>query len=101
VCKGRYRIGEYTGYAIEEPTSLNTLSILPELQKIGVAAIKIEGRQRSPTYVAQVTKLMRAALDACVNDPEGYVPQAAWVDGLEKVSEGAQTTLGAYYRPWQ
>ena len=43
-------------YAIEEPTSLNTLELLPQLAKIGVRAIKIEGRQRSPAYVADVTR---------------------------------------------
>ena len=50
-------------YAIEEPTSLNTLAILPELIELGVAAIKIEGRQRSPAYVEQVTRVWRAAID--------------------------------------
>jgi collagenase-like PrtC family protease len=52
-----------TYYALEEPTSLNVLEILPEIARIGVSAIKVEGRQRSPTYVAQVTRTLRAALD--------------------------------------
>ena len=34
-------------------------------------------------------------------DPEGFHPKAAWMSELGKVSEGAQTTLGAYSRPWQ
>ena len=54
LCKGRFEVGGTTYYAIEEPTSLNVLTILPDIVKIGVAAIKVEGRQRSPTYVAQV-----------------------------------------------
>jgi len=101
LCKGRFRVGEHTYYALEEPTSLNTLSILPELRAIGVAAIKVEGRQRSPAYVAQVTAVMRAALDACERDPQGYAPEESWMRALGAVSEGAQTTLGAYHRPWQ
>lgn len=101
LCKGRFRVNEHTYYAIEQPTSLNTLALLPELQAIGIAAIKIEGRQRSPVYVAQVTKVWRAALDACRQHPETYQPQADWMMELEKVSEGTQTTLGAYHRPWQ
>jgi putative protease len=101
LCKGRFRVQGKTGYAIEEPTSLNTLSILPQLQAAGVAAIKVEGRQRSPAYVAQVTRILRAAIDACRRDPERYHTEPAWMDGLAKVSEGAQTTLGAYHRPWQ
>ena len=101
VCKGRFQVGKNTYYAIEEPTSLNTLEILPELKNIGVQAIKIEGRQRSPSYVAQVTQVWRQALDQCARDPDNFKPQAHWMTALDKVSEGTQTTLGAYHRPWQ
>jgi putative protease len=76
LCKGRFEVGGHTFYALEEPTSLNTLSILPELKKIGVSAIKVEGRQRSPAYVAQVTAVMRAAIDQCLQDPKVYQPPA-------------------------
>ncbi|HFD79208.1 MAG TPA: U32 family peptidase [Gammaproteobacteria bacterium] len=101
LCKGRFAVGGNTYYAIEEPTSLNTLALLPQLRAAGVAAIKIEGRQRSPAYVRRVARVWRAALDACERDPEGYRPQAPWLEALQQVSEGAQTTLGAYHRPWQ
>jgi len=101
ICKGRFIVNGETGYAIEEPTSLNTLPILPELLKIGVAAIKIEGRQRSPAYVAKVTKVLRAAIDSCMRDPENFVPDQDWLSQLTSVSEGVQTTLGAYAREWQ
>ena len=101
ICKGRFEVNGETGYAIEEPTSLNTLPILPELLRIGVAAIKIEGRQRSPAYVAKVTAVMRAAIDACLSDPENFIPDQAWSSQLTSLSEGAQTTLGAYQREWQ
>jgi putative protease len=101
ICKGRFKVNGETCYAIERPTSLNTLPILPELLKIGVAAIKIEGRQRSPAYVAKVTKVLRAAIDSCKRDPENYQPDQAWLSQLTSLSEGAQTTLGAYERLWQ
>jgi len=101
LCKGRFQVGEHTFYALEEPTSLNTLSILPELRKIGVSAIKVEGRQRSPAYVAQVTRVMRAAIDQCLSSPAAYQPKDQWMRELSDVSEGSQTTLGAYHRPWQ
>ena len=101
VCKGRFKVNGDTTYAIEEPTSLNTLPILPALLKIGVAAIKIEGRQRSPAYVAKVTAVLRAAIDACKRDPENYQPEQAWLSELTSLSEGVQTTLGAYQRKWQ
>lgn len=101
LCKGRFKVGEHTFYALEEPTSLNTLTILPQLKKIGVSAIKVEGRQRSPAYVAQVTAVLRAAIDQCLSNPEGYQPKDRWMSELASVSEGSQTTLGAYHRPWQ
>ena len=64
LCKGRFDVAGQRDYAIEEPTSLNTLALLPELIELGVKAIKIEGRQRSPAYVEQVTRVWRAAIDA-------------------------------------
>ena len=101
LCKGRFRVGQDVFYALEEPTSLNILDILPELQQMGIAAIKIEGRQRSPAYVAQVTRVMRAALDACARDPEHYQARPEWHALLDKLSEGQSNTLGALHRPWQ
>lgn len=101
LCKGRFEVNDNTYYAIEEPTSLNTLSLLPQLQKIGITALKVEGRQRSPAYVAQVTKILRNAIDTMEKDPQNYQAKDEWMSGLLKVSEGSQTTLGAYHRPWQ
>ena len=101
LCKGRFQACGNTYYAIEEPISLNTIALLPELQAIGIEAIKLEGRQRSPAYVARVAMVWRAALDACQQDLDNYRPQDDWMVELAKVSEGNQTTLGAYHRPWQ
>lgn len=99
LCKGRFAVQGETYYALEEPVSLNVLAILPELIRIGVAAIKVEGRQRSPAYVAEVTRTLRAALDAAGNTDFQVKPQ--WSAALDKVSEGHQQTLGAYSRPWK
>ncbi len=101
LCKGRYRVGGHVFYAIEEPTSLNVLGMLPELLAAGVGAIKVEGRQRSPAYVGKVTRILREALEACVNDPEGYAPDPQWLEQLNRMSEGQSHTLGAFHRSWQ
>ena len=101
LCKGRFEVQGETYYALEEPTSLNVLELLPEIIKIGVKAIKVEGRQRSPTYVAQVTRTLRAALDSLRNGSERFHVKPAWQAELAKVSEGSQATLGAYNRPWR
>ncbi|MFV0450358.1 MAG: peptidase U32 family protein [Vibrio sp.] len=105
LCKGRFIAnidGEQKRYhALEEPTSLNTLSLLPELFAANVASVKIEGRQRSPAYVEQVTRTWRAAIDSYLANPDSYQVESAWDATLANVSEGTQTTLGAYHRKWQ
>lgn len=101
LCKGRFEVNDETYYAIEEPTSLNTLELLPELARVGVRAIKIEGRQRSPAYVGQVTRVWRAAIDKVLAGADRFTIQPAWMAELDKVSEGRSHTLGAYYRPWK
>jgi putative protease len=101
LCKGRFEVGGATYYALEEPTSLNVLGFLPEIARIGVAAIKVEGRQRSPAYVAQVTRTLRCALDELGRNPDGFAVKPCWQAELGKVSEGTQVTLGAYDRPWR
>lgn len=101
LCKGRFEVEDETYYAIEEPTSLNTLELLPEMQDMGIAAVKIEGRQRSPAYVEQVTKIWRAAIDAARRNAEHYTVQPQWTAQLGKLAEGQQHTLGAYHRPWK
>ena len=101
LCKGRFEVAGETYYALEEPTSLNVLEILPEIVKIGISAIKVEGRQRSPAYVAQVTRTLRAAIDELGRNFEQFKVKPAWQAELAKVSEGVQATLGAYNRPWR
>jgi collagenase-like PrtC family protease len=101
LCKGRFNIDGRRDYALEEPTSLNTLSALPQLMEMGIAAIKIEGRQRSPAYVEQVTRVWRAAIDSCAAQPARFGVQPEWISMLGHWSEGQQHTLGAYDRPWR
>lgn len=101
LCKGRFDVNGARDYAIEEPTSLNTLAILPELIGMGVRAIKIEGRQRSPAYVEQVTRVWREAIDAARAAPSRFRVEPRWTAALGHLAEGQQHTLGAYDRPWR
>jgi putative protease len=45
------------------PQDLAGLEVLPELIRAGVASLKIEGRLKSPEYVANITRIYRQALD--------------------------------------
>lgn len=101
LCKGRYRVDDLLYHPLEEPTSLNTLELLPELLAANIASVKIEGRQRSPAYVSQVARVWRQAIDRCKANPATYQADAAWMETLGAMSEGTQTTLGAYHRKWQ
>jgi O2-independent ubiquinone biosynthesis protein UbiU len=101
LCKGRFFVNGRRYHALEEPVSLNTLELLPELQRIGIAAIKIEGRQRSPAYVAQVARIWRSAIDDAALHTDAFQPLLLWQQVLAELSEGAQTTFGAYQRAWQ
>lgn len=100
VCKGRFDVRGEVFHALEEPTSLNTLELLPRLARIGVAALKIEGRQRGVAYVRSVTRTWRAALDRHAAAPDAWTAAAAWQTELARHAEGHQTTLGPYHRRW-
>lgn len=102
LCKGRFLVedAQERDYALEEPTSLNTLALLPQLVESGVRAIKIEGRQRSPSYVAGVTRVWRQALDSLASGAR-YAVAPAWNAELARWAEGQQSTLGAFDRPWR
>jgi O2-independent ubiquinone biosynthesis protein UbiU len=101
LCKGRFSVADETYHVLEEPTSLNTLDILPQLYAEGIKSLKIEGRQRSPAYVAQVTHVWRAAIDAVIAAPANFSVEGQWQQTLSGLAEGNQTTLGAYHRKWK
>ncbi|HTL58396.1 MAG TPA: U32 family peptidase [Candidatus Limnocylindrales bacterium] len=48
------------------PQDLAGLELLPDLARVGVASLKIEGRLKSPEYVANITRVYRRALDELV-----------------------------------
>jgi putative protease len=57
------------------PQDLAGLDVLPELIRSGVASLKIEGRLKSPEYVASITRVYRTALDRAIGDvAEGAAP---------------------------
>ena len=50
------------------PQDLAGLEVLPDLIKNGLASLKIEGRLKSPEYVANITRVYRQALDKLGSD---------------------------------
>jgi putative protease len=93
LCKGRFAADGVTGYLFEDPVSLDVLSEARQLERAGVKALKIEGRQRGRAYVRQVVTAIREALNR--DDPAGA--SAA----LRSLSEGQRTTTGSYEKRWR
>ncbi len=98
-CKGRYNVNGETTYAFETPVSLNTIDILDQLIATGAAALKIEGRQRSPAYVAKVTKAWRMAIDTAANS--NYCAPESAISELKSITEGVDSTTGPYKKEWR
>ena len=92
ICKGRYAAPHRPEgyYAFEEPVSLNLARLLPDLIGAGVHAFKIEGRQRSKSYVRAVVAAFRRAVDAIRAGREADLAD------LVALTEGRKETQGAF-----
>ncbi len=91
-CRRRYKAGKRSGYFFS-PSDLSVIDFLPELKKLGIKAIKIEGRMRSATYVASVVKAYRVALDSLGTDNSTAIDQTK---KLLQDSMGRRLSAGFY-----
>jgi putative protease len=66
------------------PQDLSGLEVLPELVQAGVSSLKIEGRLKTPEYVANITRVYRQALDGLVES------RVSSVDGQSISGSGAR-----------
>ncbi len=55
------------------PQDLAAVDLVPDLVRAGVKSFKIEGRLKSPEYVAAVTRVYRKALDAAIAQAESPI----------------------------
>lgn len=95
LCKGCFTAGDYHGHVFEDPVSLDAAALIPQLAKAGVRALKIEGRQRSKAYVEAVVRAFRCATEAHA----AGLPIPA--SELSRLTEGQQSTAGAYRKSWR
>jgi putative protease len=80
------------GVFLMNSKDLCCLSILPDIVKTGVHALKIEGRNKGIHYVSTVVRVYRAALDSCVSDSSEYSAQTKWQRELDTVEHRPYTT---------
>jgi putative protease len=75
------------------PQDLAGLEVLPEIVRSGVASLKIEGRLKTPEYVANITRVYRQALDVAMKGiaPDANSKRAAQYDLEMGFSRGLYT----------
>ena len=109
-CRWKYRLveetrpGEYypvtegeEGTYIFNSKDLCMIEHIPELIGAGISSFKIEGRMKTPLYVAMVTKAYREAIDDYCQDPELYESKKPYyLELLSQVSHRGYNT-GFYF----
>jgi putative protease len=69
------------------PQDLAAVEEIPELVRLGIVSFKIEGRLKSPEYVAAVTQVYRRAIDrACLGGPGDLLPGSPQATGSKSPS---------------
>ena len=78
------------------PKDMALIEHIGELIEAGIDSFKIEGRARSPDYVATAVKVYREAIDLYQRDPENYQYNPEWMEELMKVFNRGYDT-GFYF----
>lgn len=92
-CRKKYTvIDQETGFEMEldneyimSPKDLCTIDFLDQVADAGISVLKIEGRGRSPEYVANVIKCYRDAIDSIADGTYDKGKVIEWMLELEKV----------------
>ncbi len=75
VCDGRLVDLDNIQYLLS-PQDLAAYDLIPELIELGIAGLKIEGRLKTPEYVANITRHYRLAIDAAwAGEPVVFTPR--------------------------
>ncbi len=102
-CRRKYKVIDLEdGHELEidneyimSPKDLATIDFLNQLADTGIDIIKIEGRARSPEYVARVTKVYREAIDSVNNNTYTQEKVGKWFESLKTVYN--RGFWGGYY----
>ena len=75
------------GYLLS-PKDLCGLEFLPQLLKAGVTSLKIEGRMKTPEYVATVTRIYRKYIDLAMSNKDFIIDETDKKDLLQVFNRG-------------
>lgn len=87
------------GKGEQYPLSLKDLCVLPLLPKLldaGIDSFKIEGRMKSPEYVAGVTSIYRKYMDLYERNPQGWSVEPKDLDFLSGLYVRSELGSGYY-----
>ena len=92
-CRKKYTvIDQESGFEIEmdnqymmSPKDLCTIDVLDQVADSGISVLKIEGRGRSPEYVAETTKCYREAIDSINKGTYNSEKISDWMHRLSTV----------------
>lgn len=70
------------------PLDLAGIEMIPALLAAGVVCFKIEGRLKTPEYVANITRHYRRALDEALQGHDVHLPRDAWREIAQSFSRG-------------
>ncbi len=79
------------------PKDTCTLARLPELIASGIDSFKMEGRMKSPEYVASVTQIYRKYIDLAYTDPAHYAVDPEDLATLQSIFNRGGFSEGYYH----
>ena len=91
-CRLPYRDEEGKRRFLLSPRDICTLDMIPELCEAGVDSFKIEGRLKSPQYVAAVTSVYRKYIDMYMDTGDVKVQHADMQRLLQSFNRGGFST---------
>ena len=105
VASGWYPIGSHQLDVTLEPGESQTFVVVlgyienPDEEKWADDAHQVINKERAHALLSRFATTEQ--VDAAFAAPQDFSPRPQWLAALDRVSEGASHTLGAYSRPWK
>jgi len=71
---------------------LSLLEHIPDILKIGINSLKLEGRTKNINYLATVVSVYREAIDSWLENPDKWQLKKEWIEELGRISHRNYST---------